>query len=107
MYLHVVSALPTGARHAILRSWQNIQAIACLHRALLIADGNLNTLCPALRFGTRVGVGSDVNDVAAMLSIGVKLNAGVPSPVWEDENDDECGVGNGSTVYGRHRKLCL
>src|SRR5260221_12783494 len=90
-YLHVESALPTGgAPHAILRSRQNRQAIAGLRRALRFVDGNFNTPCPALGFGTRVGVGSDDVDVAA-LSMRVTLDVGVP--ISEDENDDERGVG--------------
>jgi len=90
-YLHVVSALPTGgAPHAILRSRQNKQAIAGLRRALRFVDGNFNTPCPALGFGTNVGVGS-VGDDVVVLSMRVTLDVGVP--VSEDENDDERGVG--------------
>ena len=90
--MHVVSALPTGgAPHAILRSRQKRQAIAGLRRALRFVDGNFNTPCPALGFGTRVGVGSTDDDVAATLSIRVTVDVGVP--VSEDENDDERGVG--------------
>jgi len=92
--LHVVSALPTGgAPHAILRSRQNRQAIAGLRRALRFVDGNFSTPCPALGFGTNVGVGSVVVDdeVAAALSIRVTLDVGVP--VSDDENDEERGVG--------------
>ena len=90
--MHVVSALPTGgAPHAILRSRQKRQAIAGLRRALRFVDGNFNTPCPALGFGTRVGVGSDDDDVAAVFSMRVTVDVGVP--VSEDENDDERGVG--------------
>jgi hypothetical protein len=44
-----------------------------------------------LGFGTRVGVGSVDDDVAAVLSMRVTVDVGVP--VSEDENDDERGVG--------------
>jgi hypothetical protein len=88
----VVSALPTGgAPHAILRSRQNRQAIAGLRRALRFVDGNFNTPCPALGFGTKVGVGSAGEDVAAVLSMRVTVDVGVP--VSEDEKDEERGVG--------------
>jgi hypothetical protein len=90
--LHVVSALPTGgAPHAIFRSRQNRQAIAGLRRALRFVGGNFNTPCPALGFGTSVGVGSIDDDVAAVLSMRVTLDVGVP--VSEDEKDDERGAG--------------
>ena len=88
----MVSALPTGgAPHAILRSRQNRQAIAGLRRALRFVDGNFNTPCPALEFGTSVGVGSDDADVVAVVSMRVTVDVGVP--VSEDENDEERGVG--------------
>ena len=88
----MVSALPTGgAPHAILRSRQKRQAIAGLRRALRFVDGNFNTACPALGFGTNVGVWIDDDDVAVALSMRVTLDVGVP--VSEDENDDERGVG--------------
>lgn len=89
----MVSALPTGgAPHAILRSRQNRQAIAGLRRALRFVDGNFNTPCPALEFGTSVGVGSDDDaDVVAVVSMRVPVDVGVP--VSEDENDEERGVG--------------
>jgi hypothetical protein len=61
-----------------------------LRRALRFVDGNFNTPCPALGFGTSVGVGSDVVDVAVALSMRVTLDVGVPV---SDENDEERGVG--------------
>ncbi len=89
----MVSALPTGgALHAILRSRQNRQAIAGLRRALRFVDGNFNTPCPALGFGTRVGVGSDDVHVTAVLSVTRRVTLDVGIPVSEDENDDERGV---------------
>jgi hypothetical protein len=62
-----------------------------LRRALRFVDGNFNTPCPALGFGTRAGVESDDDDVTAVLSMRVTLDVGVP--VSEDENDDERGAG--------------
>jgi hypothetical protein len=89
--LHVVSVLPTGgAPHTILRLRQKKQAIAGLRRALCFVDGNFNTPCPALGLGSRVGVESDEDVVAAVFFMRVTVDVGVS--VSEDENDDERGV---------------
>jgi hypothetical protein len=65
-------ALPIGGTpHAILRSQQDRQVIAGLRCTLRFVDGSFNTPCPALGIGTRVGIGSDDDDLAAVLSIRV------------------------------------
>jgi hypothetical protein len=81
-HLHVGSALPTGgAPQAIFRSRQNKQAIAGLRRALRFVDGNFNTPCPALGFGTCDEL---LAPVSTMLDVGV--------PISDDDNDEESGV---------------
>jgi hypothetical protein len=86
----VGSALPTGgAPHAILRSRQNRQAIAGLRRALRFLDGNFNRPRPALGLATSVGVGSELEDDVAALSVRLTFDVGVP--ISEGDNDGECG----------------
>jgi len=60
--------------------------MAGLRRALRFVDGNFNTPCPALGFGTIVGCGTDDEAVSrrCMADVGV--------PVSDDENDDDSGV---------------
>jgi hypothetical protein len=86
-----MSALPIGgAPHAILRSRQNRHATARLRRALHFVDGNLNTPCPALGFGTIVVSDCGTDDVDVAVSRRSMADVGVP--VSDDENDDDSGV---------------
>ena len=87
--MQVGSVLPTdGTPHAILRSWQNKQAIAGLRPALRFVDGNFNTPCPAFGFGI-IDAGA-CNELPAPVLTKCMLDIGVP--ISDDENDKDSGV---------------